>query len=101
MKQARSMQELIEIVEQALFDIEELRMSAEYDYEDMGGALAFAGQLEEQVKTLLAELKAGDHEFKDEDLSFMAVVNAQSDLNLPFKHLLRVINASHRNGFDA
>ena len=99
MKKATSMEELINLVEQALFDIEELRMAAEYDYDEMGDALSFAGQLEAQTKTLLDDLKQGRHEFKNEDLPFMAIVNQQSDLTLPFKHLLRVINASHREGF--
>ncbi len=99
-KRARSREQFVQMVEQALFEIEELRSAAEYDYEDLGPALEFVAPLEEGVRALLEDLRAGRHAFSDEDLPFMSIVRAQGTLHLPFKYLLLQINATHREGFD-
>ena len=99
-KRARSVEHLINLVGEALDEFADLRFSAEYDTDEMESALGFTGSVESQLRDLLEELKSGTHEYKDEDLSFMAIVNQQHDLILPFKYLLRVINQTHRQGFE-
>ena len=99
-KRAQSMEHFIDLVGQALDEFADLRHSAEYDTDEMGSALGFVEPVEAQLRALLNELKSGEHNFKDEDLPFMAVVDKQNDIILPFKYLLRVINQTHRQGFD-
>ena len=94
------MEHLIDLVKQALDEFADLRHSAEYDTEDMEVALGFVDPVVGQLRELLKELNSDQHEFKDEDLPFMALVNKQHDMILPFKYLLRVINQTHRQGFD-
>lgn len=94
----RTPEEYADLVEQALFEIEELRASAEYDMEEMGQALAFLDELEAGVRALLESMRDGSYRFADEDLPFMAVVEHVHESILPFKQLLRVINETHRAG---
>ncbi len=100
MKRPATFEDYIELVEQAIFEVEELRFSVEFDEEFMEGALNFVDILEQQLTGLLASLKEERYEFSDEDLSFMAFVKGQSTLILPFKGLLSLINSTHRKGLD-
>jgi len=43
---AKTVEEYVDLVKQALFEIEELRVAAEYDMEDMGTSLKFVDDLE-------------------------------------------------------
>ncbi len=90
----------IELVSQALIDVEELRSSIEYDEEFMGGALSVAEKLENNLRALYASMIGGSYQFADEDLDFMAVVNTTPEIWLPFKPLLRLINQTHRKGLE-
>ncbi len=100
MNKPKTIAEFMDLVEQARFEIEELRAAIEYDPEDMTEAMGFVGFLESQVGELAIQLRAGGHEFRDEDLPFMAVVSKQSTHWLPFKSLLELINHIHRTGLD-
>ncbi len=95
-----SMDDYIELVESALFDVEELRMSVEFDMEFMESALSFVEPLESGLRDLLRSLQDGSHEFTDVDLSFMPIVEAQPSVMLPFKPVLRQINETHRKGLQ-
>ncbi len=100
MKRPATFEDYIELVEQAIFEVEELRFSVEFDEEFMEGALNFVDILEQQLTDLLTSLKEERYEFSDEDLPFMTLVKGQSNLILPFKGLLSLINNTHRKGLD-
>ena len=100
-KRPATMEDYIELVESALFDVEELRMSVEFDMEFMEGALSFIEPLEKGLRDLLNSLKDGSYEFTDEDLPFMPIVEAQQNVMLPFKPVLRQINETHRKGLSS
>lgn len=99
-KRPKTVDQYVELVKQAMFEVEELRMAAEYDLEQMGGVMTFLELLEEQVKALWDSMVQGTYEFRDEDLPFMRIVNTADERLLPFKFLLRVINETHRKGLD-
>lgn len=67
----------------------------------MDEAGGFSVELEKQLKTLLQSIKEGGYEFSESDLSFMHLVNNVTDMMLPFKHLLRLINTTHTQGLDS
>lgn len=90
----------IELVRQALFEVEELRYAVEFDMDSMGDALGFLDELEARVRELWNSMESGTYQFADEDLPFMKLVERQPDRVLPFKYLLRQINATHRQGLD-
>ncbi|HEB86567.1 MAG TPA: general secretion pathway protein GspF [Gammaproteobacteria bacterium] len=100
MKRPTTLDDYIELVEQAIFEVEELRFSVEFDEEFMEGALNFVDILEQQLTDLLTSLKEERYEFGNEDLPFMEFVKHQSNFLLPFKGLLNLINNTHRKGLD-
>jgi hypothetical protein len=90
----------VELINQAIFEIEDLRAAAEYDMDSMGGAMSFLDELEGHMKAMRKKMEDGVYRFEDRDLPFMAVVEKYSDSVLPFKYLLRMINATHRMGLN-
>jgi len=100
MKRPATIDAYIDLIEQGIFEVEELRFSVEFDEEFMEGALNFVGILEHQLKEMMSSLKEQSYEFVDEDLPFMTLVKNQSNLILPFKGLLNLINTTHRKGLE-
>ncbi|HQU15542.1 MAG: hypothetical protein B7Z66_00660 [Chromatiales bacterium 21-64-14] len=98
MQRPRTAKEYFELVDQTLFEIEELRWSAEYDAEDLGGALKFLDPLEAEVRKLRAQMLDGTYHFGNADLQFMEIVAQQNTALLPFKSLLQSINQTHKHG---
>lgn len=93
-------EQYVNLIDQALFEIDDLRAAAEYDMESMGDVLDFLDQLERDVHALRQSMIEGRYQFGKTDLPFMRIVEEQSDRVLPFKYLLRMINATHRLGLD-
>lgn len=94
------MQEYMDIIQETLYEIDELRASVEYDEEFMSGATRFLSDLENGVRALQISLQDGTYEFGKGDLPFIDTVrNARDDL-LPFKHLLMRIELTHKQGLD-
>ncbi len=93
-------EQYVDLVDQALFEIEDLRLAAEYDMESMGAATEFLAELEEDVRKLRASMADGSYRFGKEDLPFVRVVAHQDERILPFKQLLLKINETHTNGLE-
>lgn len=94
-------EEYVDLVDQALFEIEDLRMAAEYDMESMGAATEFLSELESDVRKLRESMADGSYHFGKENLSFFRVVEHQDERILPFRQLLLKINETHIKGLDA
>lgn len=97
---AKSMKEYIDIVKDALYEIEELRASVEFDEEFMEGALSFANDLEAGVRKLLQSLEDGSYQFGVGELPFIDIVRNVNDNLLPFKHLFMRIEMTHKQGLE-
>ncbi len=100
MHRAKTAEEYIDLVKQAVFEVEELRMAMEYDVESMQETSTFVDQLESQIKALYRSMEDGTYQFVNQDLPYMPLLNRCDDRVLPFKYLLRVINETHRKGLD-
>jgi len=90
----------VDLVDQALFEIEDLRLAAEYDMDSMGAATEFLAELEQDVRKLRDSMADGSYRFGKEDLPFVKVVAHQDERVLPFKQLLLKINETHVNGLE-
>ena len=101
MWRARTMDEYLKLVRQAVFDIEELHASAEFDEEYMSEALVFLDPLQHTIQDLYQSMQAGTYAFANQDLPFMAIANETDTTVLPFKPLLLQINETHRKGLGA
>lgn len=94
-------EEYVDLVDQAVFEIEDLRLAAEYDMDSMGAATDFLQGLENDVRALRQSMADGSYTFGQENLRFMRVVEPQDERILPFKQLLMKINETHIKGLDA
>ena len=93
-------EEYVDLVDQAIFEIEDLRLAAEYDMDSMGTATEFLEQLERDVRKLRESMADGSYMFGKENLPFVKVVEHQDERILPFKMLLLKINETHIKGLD-
>lgn len=97
---AKTVDSYVDLVDQAIFEIEELRLATEYDMESLGNTRSFIDKLEKHVRALKQNMVDGSYHFEARDLPFMKIVDQQDDRYLPFKYLLRMINETHKNGLD-
>lgn len=96
---ARSVDEYVEWVRQAVFEVGDLRECLEFEIEDMARFPAFLDPLEEGIKSLYSAMQEGTYGFGREDLSFMDIAGRYAD-EIPFHTLLKQINETHRRGLD-
>ena len=99
LQRARSAEEYIDWVKQAVFEVGDLRDCFDYQMEDLVTYPAFLDPLEQGIKELYQSMVDGEYRFGREDLSFMSVVERHGD-DIPFAVLLRQINETHRKGID-
>lgn len=97
---ARSSEEYVQMIEQALDDVWDLHQSIEYDEDFMADAREFIGPLETSLKQLYQSMKDGNYQFATGDLPFMEIVEKYHDAQLPFKFLLKRINETHMKGLE-
>jgi hypothetical protein len=96
----KTAEQYVDLVDQAIFEIEDLRLSAEYDMDSLGAATEFLSELERDVRKLRQSMADGTYQFGKENLRFMKVVEPQDERILPFKQLLLKINETHTKGLD-
>ena len=97
---ARSSDEYVQMIEQALDDVWDLHQSIEFDEDSMGYAREFIGPLEQGLTELYQSMKDGDYRFATGELPFMDIVQRYHDEQLPFKYLLKRSNETHMKGLD-
>lgn len=100
MKRPRTAEQYVEMVEQAIVEVQEMRASLEYDMEGEGGVDAILIPLEEALTQLRQSMADGDYHFENKDLPFMDLVRRYRS-KLPIAELLATINRTHREGLDA
>ncbi|MEN8130227.1 MAG: hypothetical protein ABFS45_08535 [Pseudomonadota bacterium] len=100
MIRARSMEEYQDLINQALYDVQDLRASIEYDEEFMGDALVFLDPLEAGIRELNQAIMDGHYQFSKKNLPFMSIVYETPGSLLPFKQLLIRINDTHIHGLE-
>ena len=85
----------LEMIDQALFEVADLRESLEYDNEGLRVDMTFIENLEKGLQQLRTDLMQGTHVFDGQSLAFMQIVNQQKPHILTFKRLLEEINNIH------
>jgi hypothetical protein len=99
-KRPRTPEAYVDLVKQALFEVEELRAAIDYDMEGMQDSVAFVEDLEQAVKQVYDSMVDGSYNFQDKDLPFMEIVRQHGVFTLPFRDLLNLINDTHRKGLE-
>ncbi len=101
---AKTMEGYRKLVEEALTEAEDLRLSLGYDLEDEdeGVNLAFLDDLESQLRDLRDRLDAGTYVFEDSELPFMEILRSHARIiPYPVACLLEDVNATHRKGLNS
>ncbi|MDP2026746.1 hypothetical protein [Sulfuriferula sp.] len=90
------MDELIDLVHQAVYEVDELRACIEDEPDEMERYMPFIDQLDRQLRILFDNMTSGRYTCPGEvDLEFMSVVQKWGR-DIPFKPLLLAINQAHR-----
>ncbi|MCU7914759.1 MAG: general secretion pathway protein GspF [Candidatus Thiodiazotropha sp. (ex Gloverina cf. vestifex)] len=99
LQRARSAEEYVEWVKQAVFEVDDLRDCYDFQMEELGRYPTFLGPLEQTIKALQQSMVDGEYHFDRDDLAFIELVNRHGE-DIPFAILLRQINETHRKGID-
>jgi hypothetical protein len=102
MKNAKDLNQLIDLVHEAVYEVDELRACLEHDDDEAATYAPFLDDLDKMLRELHASMVSGQYggEGKGEDLPFMRLFK-KHERNIPFRELLRAINATHREGYEA
>jgi hypothetical protein len=99
LRRARTVDEYVEWVRQAVFEVDDLRACIEFETEDVRQFPDFLDPLDEGIKGLHQSMLDGTYAFGREDLPFMDLA-AQFAEEIPFHTLLKQINETHRRGLE-
>jgi len=99
LRRARTVDEYVEWVRQAVFEVDDLRACLEFETEDVRQFPDFLDPLDEGIKGLHQSMLDGTYAFGREDLAFMDLA-AQFAEEIPFHTLLKQINETHRRGLE-
>lgn len=102
MKNAKNLNELIDLVHEAVYEVDELRACLEHDDDEASTYTPFLDQLDTMLRELHESMQSGKYPGAGQgtDLPFMPLFK-QYTRHIPFRELLRAINATHREGYEA
>lgn len=96
----RSPEELVEIVNQALDAVEDLRAAIEYDEDYTGESSILVEPVSNGLSNLLAAISDGDYVPGEGDwLAFLDGIRDMDHRAMPFWPLLRLILETHEKGY--
>ena len=98
---AHSLDELTEIINQALDEVEDLRAAIEYDEEFKGESSIIVEPTSAGLTRLLSAINNDSYRPGDGDwLQFLETLRDMDHRAVPFWPLLRIIIETHENGFQ-
>lgn len=102
MKKAKDLNELIDLVHEAVYEVDELRACLEHDDEEASIYTPYLDTLDATLRALHASMTSGRYDGvgTGEDLDFMPLFK-KHERDIPFRELLRAINATHREGYES
>ncbi len=100
MKKPTTYDEYVDLVHQAVYEVDEMRASIEYEPEYMERWSGLLDLLDGVLRRMYDEMVADTYQFPTgKDLAYMQVLNRYGP-DFPFKQLLIRINDTHKNGLD-
>jgi hypothetical protein len=102
MKKAHDLNELIDLVHQAVYEVDELRACLEHDDEEAATYTPYLDPLDTMLRDLYAAMTSDRYGGvgHGDDLPFMTLFK-RHERDIPFREILRAINATHREGYEA
>jgi hypothetical protein len=101
-KKARDLNQLIDLVHEAIYEVDELRACLEHDDDEASTYTPYLDTLDRMLRDLHESMASGKYAGtgQGEDLAYMPLFK-KHERDIPFRELLRTINATHREGFEA
>ena len=100
LRRAKSVDEYVDWVKQAMFEVEDLRDCLLYEAEEeLARFPDFLEPLARGIKQVYDDMCAGEYAFGRDDLPFMDLAYEHAD-QIPFQNLLKQINETHRRGLE-
>lgn len=99
-QRAKSAEEFVGLVDQVIFELEELIATTDFDAEAIDANTNVLEILLTEVRKLRADLSDGSYLFGRGDLPFMRLVKKSDEKTLPFIRLFYQINETHKGGLD-
>jgi hypothetical protein len=99
-ERARTTEEYVELVNQVIFDLEELMASTAYEIDEIDNSAGYLDLLLKEVRELRESMANGSYLFGRGDLPFMRLVKRSNEKTLPFIRLFYRINQTHKQGLD-
>ena len=100
MRRARTVEEYVALIKDALYELDDMRAAIEYDEEGMGASKPFMEDIESSLKNIFAEMESGDYCWNTGDLSYVSTIRDLDESVLPFRQLLIRINETHKQGLE-
>lgn len=101
MKRPKTADEYIDLMHQAVYEVDEIRSIMEEDSDEFAPFKPYIERLDSQLRQMYDDMLSGKYSFDPNgpELPFMDVVRRLGP-RLPFGNLLKVIDQTHRNGLD-
>lgn len=101
MKRPKTVDEYIDLMHQAVYEVDELRSVMDEESDEFAIFRPYIDLLDSQLRAMYEEMQKGAYRFDPNgpELPFMAVVH-KLGARLPFGNLLKVIDQTHRFGLD-
>lgn len=100
MRRARTVEEYVALIKEALYEIDDIRAAIEFDEEGMGQSPKYIDDIESCLKGIFEDMKSGDYCWNTGDLPYISVIRDLDDGVIPFRPLLIRINDTHKNGLE-
>ena len=101
MKRPKTTDEYIDLMHQAVYEVDEIRSIMDEDSEEFAPFRPYVNLLDTQLRKMYEDMLNGSYKFDPNgpELAFMEVVRRLGS-RLPFGNLLKVIDETHRLGLD-
>ncbi len=99
LRRARTADEYVNWIKNAVFEVGDLKDCMLYEIEDMTRFPSWLQPLEESINQVYQSMQEGSYRFGREDLPYMEILRVHGD-RIPFYTLLEQINETHRKGLE-
>ena len=97
---AKSAEEYASLVDQVIGELQDILDAARFDFDDVESNTDYVEVLLKEIRDMRSSMADGSYQFGRNDLSFMRIVKAHDEDDLPCIRLLYDINQTHREGLD-
>lgn len=100
MKRARTVDEYVALIKDAIYEVEDMRAAIEYDEEFMADSSKIIDELESSLKEVLDAMQNGTYNWRTGDLKYIPIIKDLDERVVPFRALLLRINDTHKHGLE-